>query len=82
MVLQEYWLIIIQNHLFCQEYREEMSRMDAERQALIADGHCLMRNSSEIRATDIEYKISKLTDKWQKLEAMMANRWGAMYGVI
>lgn len=49
--------------------------MAVERDQLISRGQRLMAGSSEVRANDIEYKIKRLLDKWQRLEDMMATRY-------
>ena len=60
--------------LLLQDYKNEMAAMSVERDQLISRGHRLMVGSSEIRANDIEYKIKRLMDKWQRLEGLMTAR--------
>ena len=49
--------------------------MTEDRDRLVAHGRRLMAGSSEVRANDIDYKIKRLMDKWQRLEDQMATRY-------
>ena len=56
------------------DYKEEMRKIELEREALTGQGQRLMRASSDVRANDIEFKISKLNDKWQRLQDKISSR--------
>ncbi|XP_023932384.1 nesprin-1-like [Lingula anatina] len=56
------------------DYKEEITNMQVNRDDLFAHGHRLIKSSSEVRANDIEYKISKLRDRWQRLQELVTAR--------
>ena len=41
---------------------------------LVGQGHQLIKVSSEVRASDIEQKITRLEDKWEHLKAVIGFR--------
>ena len=61
-----------------QDYREELRVMDRDREGLVEEGQRLMHASSDVRASDIEYTIARLQDKWVRLQEKAATRW--VYG--
>ncbi|ELT88687.1 hypothetical protein CAPTEDRAFT_175674 [Capitella teleta] len=50
------------------DYREELRTMDRDRQWLCDEGERLKRASSDVRASDIEFKIARVEEKWSCLE--------------
>lgn len=52
-----------------------MEKLRFEKDNLVGQGQRLMRGSSEVRANDIEYKVSKLDDRWNKLQAQQQARY-------
>ncbi|KAH9507313.1 Nesprin-1 [Bulinus truncatus] len=53
------------------EYKQEMERKEIEKNEIVSQGRHLIRNSSEIRASDIEQKILRLEEKWERLQAIL-----------
>ena len=58
-----------------QEYQTELVKLDADRESLVTDGNALMRASSDVRASNIENKLSQLTTRWLQIQAAVAERW-------
>ncbi|CAH1803082.1 unnamed protein product, partial [Owenia fusiformis] len=52
------------------EYKQEINQLETSKNDLITQGQSLKKCSSEIRANDIEYKITNLNDKWRKLQEL------------
>ena len=51
-----------------------MAAMAVTKDELVDQGRQLMAASSEVRGHDLEYKITKLNDKWQRLQDLAATR--------
>ena len=52
-----------------------MIKMSVERADLLNEGHRLKEGSSEIRANDIQYKLTTLNDNWATLEDTITARY-------
>lgn len=51
-----------------------MQCIDRDRGHLVCDGQVLIDASSSVRASDIEYKLSKINDKWTRLQDKATSR--------
>ncbi|KAI8477946.1 hypothetical protein Bbelb_443190, partial [Branchiostoma belcheri] len=56
------------------EYQEEMSNADDRRRVLADMGQQLLKAGNEARATEIEYKLAKMQDRWQHLTDLKCAR--------
>ena len=61
---------------FFQEYDDAMTLKGREVEEVIARGQQLMKNSSVVRASDIEQRLQRLQDKWNHLLGVADFRYG------
>ena len=52
-----------------------MSDKEQSKSDLVDQGRQLIKISSEVRASDIEQKITRLEDKWEHLKAVIGFRY-------
>ena len=61
--------------LSVQDFKDEMSDKEKAKNDLVDQGRQLVKISSEVRASDIEQKITRLEDKWEHLKAVIGFRY-------
>lgn len=61
---------------FFQEYEDAMMLKGREVEEVMDRGQQLMKNSSEVRASDIEQRLQRLQDKWSHLLSVADFRYG------
>lgn len=60
---------------FSQDYQEEISVAQENKQQLQVMGKRLARASQDSKAAEIQHKLSKVSERWQHLLDLIAARW-------
>lgn len=60
---------------FYQDYQEEISVAQENKQQLQVMGERLARASQDSKAAEIQHKLSKVSERWQHLLDLIAARW-------
>ena len=58
-----------------QEFKNELVHLAGDKGELLDQGRRLVRISSDVRAADIEHKMSQIEEKWQRLQNMTSERY-------
>lgn len=58
-----------------QDYQEEISVAQENKQQLQAMGERLAKSSQDSKAAEIQHKLSKVSERWQHLLDLIAARW-------
>lgn len=58
-----------------QDYQEEISVSQENKQQLQVMGERLSRASQDSKAAEIQHKLSKVSERWQHLLDLIAARW-------
>lgn len=58
-----------------QDYQEEISVSQENKQQLQVMGERLARASQDSKAAEIQHKLSKVSERWQHLLDLIAARW-------
>lgn len=58
-----------------QDYQEEISVAQENKQQLQVMGERLARASQDSKATEIQHKLNKVSERWQHLLDLIAARW-------
>lgn len=59
-----------------QDYQEEISVAQENKQQLQAMGERLAKASQDNKAAEIQHKLNKVSERWQHLLDLIAARWG------
>lgn len=60
--------------MFLQDYQEELTTAQEDKQQLQQMGERLVRASHESKASEIEHKLVKVSDRWQHLLDLIGAR--------